>query len=197
VLNRLLRRREKRIDPGAECFRAFFREKFGQPGRSQTIYRHDDAPMIDIEVYRAPWDRDVYALVSVGLSFYSRPDGERAEVMLLVDEVPWDAERALGRIVGLLAEEPKAFALGEFYEGVQSFGAITKRYGKTAMVLMTPQVEGQSLFHVDCDDGPGHVFQLVPITAGERDLLAAEGLPALQSRLVGSDVSDLSRAGAA
>ena len=195
MLKRLLRRRTKRADPAAECFRSFFHERFGQPGRSLTIYRDDDdaAPTIDIDVHRAPWDDSVYALVSVGLSFYTRQHGERAEVMLLVDEVPWDAETAMARIVGLLATEPAALGLGEFYEGARSFGDIAKRHGKVAMVLTTPDIEGQSLMHVDCDDGPGHVFLLVPITGPERDLVAAEGWSALEPLLQGADVSSLKR----
>ena len=114
-------------------------------------------------------------------------------MMLLVDEVPWDAETAMARIVGLLATEPAALALGEFYEGARSLGAIAERYGKVAMMLTTPDIEGQSLMHVDCDDGPGHVFLLVPITGPERDLVAAEGWSALEPLLQGADVSSLKR----
>jgi hypothetical protein len=149
--------------------------------------------MIDLEVHRAPWDQDVYALVTVGLSYYTRQRGEPAEIMLLVDEVPWDAEEAFSRIAGLLAYEPTAFGIGEVYFGEKSFGAIATRFGKTAMVLTMPDLDDGKLFHVDCEDGPGHVFLLVPITPAETDVLTAEGLPGLEARLKDVDVSDLSR----
>jgi hypothetical protein len=193
ILSRRFRRPEKRIDPKAECFRRFFHDKLGRPGRSRTIYRNGLSPMIDVETYRAPWDASVCVIVSVGLSFYTGEHGERAELMLMVDEVPRAAEDAFRRIVGLIAEEPRAFGLGEFYEGPRSFGPIAKRYGKVAMVMATPQIEGQSLFHVDCDDDSGHVFVLVPITAAERDLVTTHGWDALEKRLAGVDVSDLDR----
>jgi len=60
------------------------------------------------------------------------------------------------------------------------------------VLLAQPFVEPQ-LFHVDCDGQPGHVFALVPITLAESDLLLSEGLAALEARLAGLDLSDLSR----
>ena len=193
VLRRFLRRPERRIDPRAECFRSHFHERLGHPKRFQTIYRSDTEPMIDLEVHRAPWDRDVYALVTVGLSYYTRQRGEPVEIMLLVDDVPWDAEEAFSRIAGLLADEPAAFGIGEVFYGEKSFGEIATRYGKTAMVLTMPGRDDEGLFHVDCEDGPGHVLLLLPISAAETDLLAAEGLPELEGRMGSVDVSDLAR----
>jgi hypothetical protein len=165
----------------------------GRPVRSFTIYRSPEMPMIDIETYRAPWDSKVRVVTSVGLSHYTERHGERSEVILVVDREQKAAERGFAGIVSLLAEEPEAFGIGQFYTGERSFGAIAGRYGKAAMVLLAqPFVEPQ-LFHVECDGQPGHVLALVPITFAERDLLVSEGLAALEARLAGLDLSDLSR----
>jgi len=149
--------------------------------------------MIDIETYRAPWDPRVRAITSVGLSHYTERHGERPEVILLIDDEQKAAERAFASVVGLLAEEPQAFGIGEVYSGQRSFGAIAKRHGKVAMVLVAPPYEEPQLFHVDCEGHPGHVFVLVPITAGELDLLNTEGLAALDALFAGIDLSNLRR----
>src|SRR5690349_24190092 len=97
MLRRLLRRPRPASDPMVECFRAFFHETFDHPHRQFTLGRGDGTATIDVEVHRAPWDRDVYVLVSVGLSARTRSWGEPIEVMSLVDDLPWEAEDAFGR----------------------------------------------------------------------------------------------------
>jgi hypothetical protein len=197
MLRRLFARGERIPDPGAECFRTFFHEKFGHPGRQITLSRDGESPTIDVAVHRAPWDRDVYALVSVGLSVHTRRWGEPVEVMLLVDDLPWDAEKAFGRVVGLLAREPAALVIGNTYRGSESLGDIGRRFGKTGMVLTTPTLADQTLFHVECAGTPGHVLLLVPITDAESTLIDESGLEAFEARLEGADVSDLDRASVA
>jgi hypothetical protein len=190
----LVGRRVKTTDPRAECFRHFFVANLGRPVRSRTIHGDSAKPMIDIETYRAPWNRRVRVLTSVGLCHFLEEQGEWAEIMLLVNDEQAAAELAFSRIVGLLADEPAAFGIGEFYEGAGSFGPIARRHGKVAMVLVPRAFEEQDLAHVDCDGRPGHTFTLVPITAAERDLLTTEGWTVLEERLSGADVSDLRRA---
>jgi hypothetical protein len=191
MLKRLFGAPMGRIDPGAECFRAHFELQFGKPSRERTIYHDAAAPMIAVNTYRVPWDRRVRAFASIGLSHYTRQHAERAEVVLLVDAAYGEAEHAFRRIVGLLADEPSAFGLGETYGGRASFGSIASRFGKTAMAL-TSMTLG-TLQHVDCQNGAGHVFVLVPITGEEKQFLAASGLAALEERLSTVDISDLER----
>lgn len=148
---------------------------------------------IDIETYVAPWDRAVRVIASVGLSYYTRRRGEAIEVMLIVDAEHKVAERAFARIVGLLAQEPLALGIGEVFEGSTSFGRISSRHGKVAMVLTGPPFKEPPLFHVECEGQPGHVFVLVPISEAERELIADEGVEALEALLQGADVSDLGR----
>lgn len=176
-----------------ECFRAFFHEKFDHPHRLFTLGRGDGTPTIDVEVHRAPWDRDVYVLVSVGLSARTRSWGEPIEVMLLVDDLPWEAEGAFGRVVSLLADEPEALVVGNTFSGRESLGDIARRFGKTAMVLTTPQLRDEPLLHVECSGDVGRVLMLVPISDAERALIDERGLEAFESRLEGADVSDLER----
>jgi hypothetical protein len=197
MLRRLLGRPRSDPDPGAECFRAFFREKFGHPGRQFTLGRDGSTTTIDIGVHRAPWDRDVYVLASVGLSARTRSWGEPAEVMLLVDDLPWEAERAFARVVGILADEPSALVLGNTFSGRESLGEIARRFDKTGMVLTTPQLGDDALFHVECSGVVGHVLMLVTISDAERGLIDEMGLEAFESRLEGGDVSDLERASVA
>jgi len=193
MLGRRFGRRKVAVDVRAECFRQFFESQLGRSSRTSTIQSDPSMPTIDIETYVAPWDRAVRVIASVGLSYYTRQRGDLAEVMLLVDAEHKVAASAFARIVGLLADEPLAFGLGEVYEGSRSFGRIASRHGKVAMVLVAEPFEEPPLFHVECDGGPGHVFVLVPVSQAERDLIANEGWEALEPLLDGVDVSDLGR----
>lgn len=197
MLRRLLGRPRSPADPQVECFRAFFHEKFGHPDRQFTLGRDDGTATIDVEVHRAPWDRDVYVLASVGLSARTRTWGEPVEVILLVDDLPWEAERAFGRVVGLLADEPAALVIGNTFSAPETLGEIARRFAKTGMVLTLPQLGDLSLTHVECPGQAGHVLMLVPISDAERALIDESGLEAFESRLEGADVSDLERASVA
>jgi hypothetical protein len=192
-MRRLLGRPGTSSDAGVECFRSFFIEKFGQPDRYFTLGRDDGTATIDVGVHRAPWDREVFVLASVGLSARTRRRGDPMEVFLLVDDKPRDVEQAFGRTVGVLAEEPEALAIGSTFSGRESFGRIARRFGKSGMVLMAPQLGDVSLFHVECAGIAGHILMLVLISDAERALIEESGMDAFESRLQGADVSDLER----
>lgn len=193
MLRRLFGHRSDAVDVRAECFRQFFENHFGRSDHTSTIQSEPSMPTIDIETYVAPWDSAVRVFASVGLSYYTRQRGELAEVMLLVDAEYKVAASAFASIVGLLADEPLAFGLGEVYEGRRSFGRIASKHGKVAMVLVAQPFEEPPLFHVDCDGGPGHVFVLMPVSQAERDMISNEGWEAMEPLLDGVDVSDLGR----
>src|SRR4051794_22369693 len=131
MLGRRFGRRKVPVDVRAECFRQFFESQLGRSSRTSTIQSDPSMPTIDIETYVAPWDRAVRVIASVGLSYYTRQRGDLAEVMLLVDAEHKVAASAFARIVGLLADEPLAFGLGEVYEGSRSFAdRIAAREGR-------------------------------------------------------------------
>ena len=77
------------------------------------------------------------------------------------------------------------------YAGPRSMGSIASRHGKTALALTSMNVG--DLQHVDGPTGAGHVLLLVPISDGEQQLLADDGLGALQQLLSEVDPTHLAR----
>ncbi len=113
MFERLFGSRVRTIDPTSDAFRAHFESQFGPPAKVRTIQRDADSPTIDIGTFHAPWDRRVQIFTSMGLSRYTKLNGDAAEVALIVDTAYPEALDVFRRVVSLLADQPAALGLGE------------------------------------------------------------------------------------